>query len=360
MRKLLSFFQYFTRASLACQDDSLCFVSPGIIFQLTIGLVLIPALLFPPLLSAQSKYAGEPFSVGVGARGLGMGSAFHTLVTGPEALYWNPAGLARSREPLNNRISFMHSERFGGEVVYNFIGYSRRLRRSAKQMVLGVGMIHLGTGGIPVVTRLQNPQGELGPENRPVIDRYISKNDFAFLAGFGRRLGGRSCIGAVVKVLHERYWQVTATGFGFDAGAVFKFKYRVPLLLSISARDITTSFLAFSTGKREYIKPWVSAGVALDEGFRLPGGRLIGAVEVSVPLERRKANYPSSSAYLMSLLHLGLEYNLYERMFLRAGLDERNPTFGAGFKLRALAVDYAWIGHRDLDQTHRVSLGYSF
>jgi hypothetical protein len=318
------------------------------------------SLLVPALLAAQSKYAGESFSVGVGGRGLAMGSAFHTLATGPEALYWNPAGMARTVGAQPNSIAFMHSERFDGEVVYNFIGYTRRLSREAGPMTVGVGLIHLGVGDIPLVTRLEDPDRELGDDNRPVIDRYISKNDFAILAGFGRKFGKRNHFGANVKILHERYLDVTATGFGFDAGAVFGVRWFMPLLVSVSARDITTSFLAYSTGKREYIKPWISAGVALEEGFRLPGGRLIAAAEVSVPVERRRANYGSTSAYLMSLLHLGAEYSLYERMFLRTGLDERNLTFGAGLKVRELAVDYAWIGHRDLNQTHRVSLAYSF
>jgi len=329
-------------------------------FQLLCGILLLGALLNPAHLSAQSKYAGESFSIGVGGRGLGMGSAYHTLASGPEALYWNPAGLSRCIEKQLNSISFMHSERFNGEVVYNFIGFSHRLKNSSSGMSIGAGLIHLGVGGIPVVTHLENPAGELGAENRPVIDRYISKNDFAILAGFGRKFRGEHHIGAAVKVLHERYLDVTATGFGFDLGAVFKLNGTVPLLLSVSARDVTTSFLAYSTGKREYIKPWISAGLALDEGFHIPGGRLLGALEVSVPVERRKANYRNPSAYYMSLLHLGIEYSIYERMFLRTGLDENHPTFGAGLKVRSLAVDYAWIGHRDLNQTHRISLGYSF
>ena len=92
----------------------------------------------------------------------------------------------------------------------------------------------------------------------------------------------------------------------------------------------------------------------------MPGGKLRGALELSVPLESRRKNYRSDSRYYMSLLHVGVEYSLLERMFLRAGLDENNPSFGAGFSLRGLAADYAWVGHRDLEQTHRVSLGYGF
>lgn len=330
-------------------------------YRLIIILFCLPGILFKPCsLSAQSKYAGESFSIGVGARGLGMGSAFHTMAEGPSALYWNPAGLAQCPQTKANSISFMHSERFNGEVVYNFIGFSHCLRKSYPKMSMGFGLIHLGVGGIPVVTHLTDPNSPLGPDNRPVIDRYISKNDFALLAGIGREFRGMHRFGATVKVFHERYLGVSATGFGFDAGAVFKVHWKLPLLASLSARDLTTSFLAYSTGKREYIKPWISGGLALDEGLQVPGGRLLGAVEVSIPVERRRKNYGTTSAYLMSLLHAGVEYSLYSRMFLRGGIDERHPAFGAGIKIRDLAVDYAWIGHRDLNQTHRISMDYNF
>ncbi len=317
--------------------------------------------LIPGDAGAQSKYAGEPFSIGVGARGLGMGSAFHTLATGPEALYWNPAGLSRTAdEQRPNSLAFMHSERFGGEVSYNFVGYTRRLSQRDTPFTVGLGLINLGVGGIPV-TKLPDPARPPGDDNRPVIERYVSKNDYALIAGLGRKLGKRHHVGVNIKLLHERYLDVTATGFGFDLGAIFATDIKgVPLLWSVSARDVTTSFLAFSTGKREYIKPWLSGGVATAEGFAVPGGLLRAALELSVPLESRRRNYRDDGRYLMSLLHVGAEYSLFERMFLRAGLDESNLTFGAGFSLRALVADYAWVGHRDLEQTQRVSMGYSF
>lgn len=326
-----------------------------------INLFLLLSTFSSSALKAQSKYAGESFSVGVGARGLGMGSAYHTLATGAEALYWNPGGMARTDPGINNHLAFMHSERFSGEVDYNFIGYSRRLTGKYSQSVIGVGLIHLGVGGIPIVTRLEDPDRELGPENRPVIDRYSSKNDFALLAGLARKFRGNSYLGANVKVLYLRQEGASASGFGFDIGAVIPLTLGgIQLLASLSARDVTTSFLAYSTGKREYIKPWISAGLALADGLKLPGGNLICALEASIPLERRRKNYRSDFDYLMSLFHLGFEYALYNRMFLRGGLDEKHATFGAGIFVRSLSLDYAWIGHRDLDQTHRISLCYSF
>jgi hypothetical protein len=312
-------------------------------------------------LNAQSKYAGESFSVGVGARGLGMGSAYHTLATGADALYWNPAGLARTEQQANNHLAFMHSERFSGEVDYNFIGYSRKLPADRRLSVVGLGLIHLGVGGIPIVTSLEDPDSDLGDDNRPVIDRYSSKNDFVLIAGLAAKFLGDGYLGGNVKVYYLSQEGASASGFGFDIGVVLPVNLGgVPLLASLSARDVTTSFLAYSTGKREYIKPWISAGLALEDGFTLPAGKLTGAFEVSIPVERRRKNYPTNFDYLMSLLHFGVEYSLFQKMFLRGGLDEKHPTFGAGIFVRSLALDYAWIGHRDLDQTHRISLGYFF
>ena len=222
-------------------------------------IILITGLLSASIVTVafgeDSKYAGESFSIGVGGRGLAMGSAFHTLATGAEALWWNPAGLARTGSDKLNNMAFMHSERFGGEVDYNFLGYSRKTNFGEKETVFGVGVVHLGVGSIPITTTLEDPDSPLGPGNRPVIDKYGSKNDIAILLGAARKFKDRYFVGANVKVLMVRQEGASASGFGFDLGVTVPFSYRgLGLLASVSARDITTSFLAWDTGKRGIYK----------------------------------------------------------------------------------------------------------
>ena len=84
------------------------------------------------------------------------------------------------------------------------------------------------------------------------------------------------------------------------------------------------------------------------------------AFEVSIPVESRAKNYDNNTDYALSLLHVGAEYAIDNRFFVRGGVDEKHPAFGAGIAISSLSLDYAWIGHQDLEQTHRASISLSF
>src|SRR6202041_1064947 len=43
--------------------------------------------------------AAEFLQIGAGARSLGMGEAYTAVADGPDAVYWNPAGLSRMTRP---------------------------------------------------------------------------------------------------------------------------------------------------------------------------------------------------------------------------------------------------------------------
>ena len=67
--------------------------------------------------SLHAKYGSEFLRVGAGAKALSMGGAQAAISQGVSAAYWNPAGL-RSVEDV--QIMYMHSERFGGIVGYDY------------------------------------------------------------------------------------------------------------------------------------------------------------------------------------------------------------------------------------------------
>ena len=58
--------------------------------------------------------------------------------------------------------------------------------------------------------------------------------------------------------------------------------------------------------------------------------------------------------------HPGIEYWLERKLALRAGLEARNFSAGAGVRIRKFGLDYAYLDHRDLDSSHRVSGSYTF
>ena len=51
----------------------------------------------------------------------------------------------------------------------------------------------------------------------------------------------------------------------------------------------------------------------------------------------------------------GAELELYRRLFLRTGLDNKKTVWGAGASLWRMRLDYAFNGH-DLGNSHRVSM----
>ena len=93
------------------------------------------------LLLADDAGQETPFSLGSGARSLGMGSAFSSLSRDATSIYYNPAGMAY----LNyQEVAFMHSVLFEG-TRYNSGAwvYPISLRTG-----IGVGYMRIGTGDI--------------------------------------------------------------------------------------------------------------------------------------------------------------------------------------------------------------------
>ncbi len=306
-----------------------------------------------------TKYAGEVFSIGVGAKPLGMGSAFVSQVGGTASIYWNPAGM--SWEDRRELLA-MHSERFGGEVKYDFVGYSHPMDGGDRGSVLGIGLIRLGVAGI-IETGIPDPDEEPGPNNRPYEIGSIGTAQYQFMLGYATEVKGRIRIGGNVKIVHKSLHEVKGTGFGFDLGTVIPLGNDSPLSMGIVVQDVPTTFVAFNNGTRETTAPTLKTGLSLNDGIDVPGGDVVVAVATSVRFTNRGSVVDQFSAGPVSLnLHLGGEYRIGEQVALRGGLDEGTPTAGGGLQLRNFAADYAWFGSPDdgLDNTHRVSAGFYF
>ncbi|MFW6348068.1 MAG: hypothetical protein ACOC2C_05605, partial [Cyclonatronaceae bacterium] len=79
------------------------------------------------------SYGNDFMSVGSGARALGMGSAQVGITGDVTSAYWNPAGLARVEDI---EAAYMHSERFGGIVGYDYGGVALRLPGSEGRLAV--------------------------------------------------------------------------------------------------------------------------------------------------------------------------------------------------------------------------------
>jgi hypothetical protein len=315
-------------------------------------------------LSAQSKYSGESFSRGVGGRGLAMGSAFSSVTEGASSLYWNPAGIAG---PAGREIMAMHSESFGGEVDYDYVGFAQPLSGEPARSAFGIGVIRLGVSGFQE-TALPDSTEPIGPGNRPYVVNTFSISDYAFLFGYSREVKPTLRLGGNVKVLHRSLYRESATGFGFDIGFLYAPVSLSPLQVGVSAQDVTTSFLSYSTGKSERIRPTLRVGASTARGIRLWHGSVVFATDLVFRFEDRGSSVDNFAfGDVSGTYHIGGEYLLDREklhgvlLALRGGLDEEIPSVGAGVGFGRFSFDYAWLAEvdEDLGTSNRVSMTVS-
>ena len=315
-----------------------------------------------------AKYAGEFISTGVGARALGMGGAYVAVARDVTAGYWNPAGLIGLDYP---QIILMHSERFAGIVNYDYAALAGPFDGDKS---LGISLIRLGVDGIPI-TALTNPKLKLGEryrdengqwrQNRPYVVGTVSDVEYGVFLSYSRALDRKLAYGGNLKILYKGVGDHSAWGIGFDVAAQYALTKN--FLLGVNLQDLTSTLLAWDTGRRELITPTIKIGAAY-----LPPPPVLLAVDVDIRFENRRSTAQYNLGPMSFDFHLGMEYRFQDKIMIRIGSapilsdfpGQRPPlkaflgtfTAGAGIKLPRLNIDYAFLGNKDLGNTHRVSL----
>ncbi|GAB6283207.1 MAG: hypothetical protein STSR0008_19650 [Ignavibacterium sp.] len=309
------------------------------------------------------KYAGEFLAIGVGGRPLGMGGAFTALANDVTAGYYNPAGLAHLNYP---QISLMHDERFGNLVNYNYVAVAIPY---GKDVSFGLSVIRLGIDGIPdtrnaLVDENGNPINDINnPSAR--IDyskvKEFSNQDWAFLLTYSKRHSEKFFYGANVKVIRRDIAEYDATGIGFDIGALYLPTQR--LFLGANIQDVTTTLVAWNTGRNELISPTLKVGGAYLLNFL--GGNVYPAIDLDIRFENRKYASQFNIGPVSFDPHFGIEYSYKNVVAVRGGYnDVKQFTIGAGIKLPKLNIDYSFARfnyseEERLDDTHRISVTFT-
>lgn len=328
--------------------------------------LLTLALLIPTSISIYSqtvisKYAGEFMAIGVGARALGMGGAYVAIANDVTAGYYNPAGLANLNYP---QIALMHAEQFGNLVNYDYASVAIPF---GTDMSFGISAMRLAVDGIPdtrdalvirnTTTRLSDitdPRAGINPE----LVKEFSDQDWAFYLTFAKRHSDDFYYGANVKIIKRDIAEFNAFGVGFDIGALYTPVEN--LFLGANLQDITTTLVAWNTGRNELVSPTAKIGAAYMLHFW--GGRLTPALDFDVRFENRRFASNFNVGPVSFDMHAGLEYNFRNLFSIRGGYnDVKQFTLGAGVKLPKLNIDYSFARFNyskdeRLDDTHRISI----
>jgi len=304
------------------------------------------------------KYAGEFLAIGVSGRALGMGGAYVALSNDVTSGYYNPAGLLHLNYP---QVSLMHAEMFGSLVNYDYAAVAIPY---GTDMSFGLSVIRLGIDGIPDTRKAlvdANGDGVLNINDDRLDNSLItefSNQDWAVYFSFAKQHTEKFSYGASVKIIRRTIAEFGATGIGFDVGAQY-----VPFddfYLGANIQDVTTTLVAWSTGRNELISPTAKVGAAYR--FEFLGGQFFPALDLDIRFENRKYASNFNIGPVSFDMHTGLEYNFKNIFMVRAGYtDIQQFTIGAGVKLPKLNIDYSFAkfsgsSDENLPDTHRISL----
>ena len=264
--------------------------------------------------------------LGVGARPMGMGSAYVALAEDPTAVYWNPAGLA---DASGAQLTLMHNE-----WIQDF-----RQEFAAVSAPLGGGALGFGFSGF-YTSELERR------DDTGTLIGHFGFNDVSVTANYARRFLERFSGGLGVKYIREMIDQEDATAVAFDLGGRFQ-DAKTGLSAGVAAQNMggDATFVSES-----FSLPFtLRGGAAWERDISAWQGRGTMSAEV------RKARGEDTR------FHVGGEFEYRQRAALRAGYsagyDDQDLSFGLGLKHSRLTFDYALVPFSsDLGTTHFFSL----
>ncbi|MEW6014401.1 MAG: PorV/PorQ family protein [Candidatus Zixiibacteriota bacterium] len=287
--------------------------------------IVLTALVLAPVVSLVAGDAGREsqFSIGSGARALGMGGGFVGLGDDASAIFWNQAALTLLDQ---QEFNLMHLSLFEGS-IYDVISYVYPHERFGG---FGVSFMRLGTGDI-LKRRDWREMGE------------FSYFTWQMLFGYGRRLEGGFAVGSALKIVNQTMDNSSSYGAGLDI-SFYRNLYRY-LNAGITFQDIISPKLRI--GEESEVTPTtVILGIGVKE---YPLGRDLYhnlGISLEKPEERSLK------------IRMGVETVYRRTLSLRAGYDRDNFTFGLGFQYQRLRLDYGYKFLDGLDDSHRLGLSF--
>lgn len=297
-------------------------------------------------------------SVPIDPRGASMGDAMTAIEQRSEAIFYNPAGMAR----IEGGDVFLAQTQFIADINYN----AASAAYSTPFGVFAVSGVFVNYGDIERLVRADNEQG------------YLSDGNFAPTAnalglGYARALTDRFSVGGQVKFVTQDLG-ANATSFDDNGDYVYT-SYKKNVTSYDFGVIYNTGFrsLTIGMGVRNFSREITYA----EFGFELPLTFRIGAsmdllndltnidpnvhkLTLAVDTERPRDYYEQ--------VKLGLEYTLINTLRLRAGYvypeDERGLNTGAGiqkdFGGLGASVDFSYTQFGVFGNVTRFSLGLSF
>lgn len=304
--------------------------------------------------------AAQFLKIPVGARAMGMGTAFTATASDASAMYWNPAGMAHG---MQSRAMFNHVD-WIADVAYDYAAVGAVLP--------GIGTVGAFVGALSMdemeVRTIEQPEG---------TGEMFGMNSLVLGVNYARQLTDHFSIGMNVKYLSESLWHMEASSVALDVGVLYRIDILNEFRIGASISNFGTKMQLDGRDIYEVIEVGenrLNAKMELDE-WDLP---LIFRAGVAADVVRQNdfrvtlgadAVHPNDHT---EHVNTGAEVGWREMVFLRGGYGylferdtERGLTLGAGVDYELLGVmnvlfDYAYQDFGRLKETHYLSVGLKF
>ena len=270
------------------------------------------------------------FDLGMGVRPAGMGEAFTGLADDENALFYNPAGLALLTKISMNTLYESH------------FGASDYLTAAFGGPSFGAGLLFFN---FRAMARRDAQDQEVGT---------FGYSHFALIGALGMRgLPGLRTLENLALGLKLKFYRVNTLAEGSGTGLALDPSFMLTLRDVGPAKDLRLGAM---------IENLLSLGVRYGNN-RVERWRLGLRFGVSANLLGRFKTAVDLSA---GGLHLGSEVPVstdFGQLFVRLGALTRGGlslSVGLGFEFRSFRVDYAFIAHPQLTDSHRLSIAFEF
>ena len=287
-----------------------------------------------PKFSKIGSMPGSFSRMGFGARGIGMGNALTAVTEGNLVSYYNPAlSVFQEGNSFQTAYTFLSLDR-----SLNFISFTRRFDLGGKKeraAGISAGIINSGVGKID------------GRDNQGLQTGELSTSENQFFLALAKRFSEKLAVGIGAKFYYYKlYKSVTASGVGIDLGLLYKINEEFTAAAGVT--DINTSY------------KWDTSNLYGTEGQistdKFPVLKKLGVSYFNKNLGLLASLEFENSNGETNIIRAGAEYNLYENLYIRAGVDQfnlSNPDFlpkpAAGFSYSrsfdgiSVGVDYAFM-----------------
>ncbi|WP_274475775.1 putative type IX sorting system protein PorV2 [Mangrovimonas aestuarii] len=328
---------------------------------ITVFLLFVTALITG---QTARKYSNEFMNIGVDAAALGMSNAVIANTHDVNSGYWNPAGLTYIGD---NQLALMHSSYFANIANYDYAAFAMPLEDN--RSAIAVSLIRFAVDDILNTTQLIDNQGNINYDRISLF----STADYGVTFSYARKSPlDKIRYGVNAKVI-RRIIGDFANSWGFGLDAAIQYQTNSNWKFGVMARDITTTFNAWSIDKGEFEKisgavegqnqelpetteitiPKLQLGVSKEFRFRYDYSLL---AEVDLNMRFAETNDIISTSATSINPALGLQFAYLDMVFLRAGMGNFQneiqidnteqlsfqPSLGVGFNYKGIQIDYAF------------------